>query len=114
MNFFKSLFGGDKAVGVAEAKTRIDSKDPLVILDVRSADEYRSGHIPGAKLIPLNELRSRLNELPKDKQILCVCRSGARSGSAVGHLTSAGFDAVNLSGGMMSWQGAGLPVKKGK
>jgi rhodanese-related sulfurtransferase len=114
MNFFKSLFGSDKALGVVEAKARIDSKEPVVILDVRSLSEYQSGHIPGAKLIPLNELRGRLSELPKDKQILCVCRSGARSGSAVGHLTGAGFDAVNLSGGMMSWQGAGFPVKKGK
>jgi rhodanese-related sulfurtransferase len=114
MNFLKTFFGGDKTLDAAEAKARIDNRDALVIVDVRSADEYRSGHIPGAKLMPLNEIRGRLNELPKDKQILCVCRSGARSGSAVGHLTGAGFDAVNLSGGMMSWQRAGFPVSKAK
>ena len=66
MNFFKSLFGSDKAVGVVEAKARIDSKQPVVILDVRSQSEYQSGHIPGAKLIPLNELRGRLSELLKE------------------------------------------------
>lgn len=114
MHFLKSLFGGDKALDVGEVKAALDGKQPLVILDVRSADEYRAGHIAGALLIPLGELRGRMNELPKDRQILCVCRSGARSGSAVGHLTGAGFDAVNLRGGMMSWQGAGYPVKKGK
>ena len=114
MNFLKSLFSGGKALGAAEVKARLDNRDALVVLDVRSADEYRSGHIPGAKLIPLNEIRSRLNELPKDEQILCVCRSGARSSSAVGHLTGAGFNAVNLSGGMMSWQSAGFPVVKAK
>lgn len=114
MNIANSFFAGDKAVNAAQAKALIDNRSPLVILDVRSHDEYQSGHIPGAKLIPLNEIRGRLNELPKDKQILCVCRSGARSGSAVGHLTGAGFDAVNLSGGMISWQGAGFPMAKTK
>lgn len=115
MNIFKTLFaGGSNNLNAPDAKNRIDSKKPLFILDVRQPDEFKSGHIAGAKLIPLNELRSRMNELPKDKPILCVCRSGSRSGAAAGQLTSAGFEAINLRGGMMGWQMAGYPVKKGK
>lgn len=115
MNLFKSLFGGGSAaVNAADAKTRIDSDKSLFILDVRQPDEFRAGHIAGSKLIPLNELSSRMNELPKDKPILCVCRSGSRSGAATGQLTRAGYDAVNLRGGMTSWQMSGYPVRRGK
>jgi rhodanese-related sulfurtransferase len=114
MNILKSLFGGSSGLNAADAKARIDSKQPLVILDVRQPDEYRAGHIAGAKLIPLNELPRRVSELPEDTDILCVCRSGSRSGTAVGQLTRAGYTAINLQGGMISWQSAGYPVKKGK
>jgi rhodanese-related sulfurtransferase len=115
MNIFKSLFGSSATtINAAEAMARIDSAQPPVILDVRQPDEFRSGHIAGAKLIPLNELHKRLGELPKDAEILCVCRSGSRSGAATSQLNSAGYKALNLRGGMMGWQMAGLPVKKGK
>lgn len=115
MNIFKSLFGSSgNNLNATDAKTRIEGDQPLLILDVRQPDEFRAGHIAGAKLIPLNELRGRMGELPKDTEILCVCRSGSRSGAAVGQLTGAGFNALNLRGGMMGWQMAGYPVKKGK
>jgi rhodanese-related sulfurtransferase len=115
MNFFKSLFAGsDNALTVADAKSRIDSKEPPFILDVRQPDEFQSGHIAGAKLIPLGDLQKRMSELPKDTEILCVCRSGARSSSAVSQLTRAGFNAINLRGGMIGWLRASYPVKKGK
>lgn len=115
MNIFKSLFGSSTTnLTAADAKTRIDGDQPLFILDVRQPDEFRSGHIAGAKLIPLNELRNRMNELPKDVDILCVCRSGSRSGAATDQLNNAGYHALNLRSGMMSWQMAGFPVKKGK
>ncbi|MBW4438875.1 MAG: rhodanese-like domain-containing protein [Pleurocapsa minor GSE-CHR-MK-17-07R] len=115
MNFFKSLFGSNSnALNPADAKARIDEKRPLLILDVRQPDEFRDGHIPGAKLIPLGELANRLGELPRETEILCVCRSGSRSSAAAGQLARAGLNALNLRGGMMSWQMAGYPVKKGK
>jgi rhodanese-related sulfurtransferase len=115
MNIFKSLFGSSATnLTAADAKTHMDSNQPFFILDVRQPDEFRAGHIAGAKLIPLNELRSRMGELPKDTRILCVCRSGSRSGAAVGQLNSAGFNALNLRGGMMGWQMAGYPIKRGK
>lgn len=114
MQIFKSLFGGGgSSLTALEAKVRIDGQQPPFILDVRQPEEFRSGHIAGAKLVPLGELRQRLQELPKDREILCVCQSGSRSGSAVGQLTSAGLNAINLRGGMLGWKMAGLPVKRG-
>lgn len=114
MNLLKSLLGGSGALSAQQASERIAGEQPPFILDVRQPDEFKVGHIAGAKLIPLDQLNRRLNELPKDQEILCVCRSGARSGVAVGQLKSAGFNAINLRGGMMGWQSAGCPVKKGK
>ncbi len=115
MNIFKALFsGGANAVTAEEAKTKMDSTESLYILDVRQPDEYRTGHIPGAKLIPLNELGRRINDLPKDQPILCVCASGSRSSVASSQLQSAGYNVFNLRGGMMGWMRAGYPVKKGK
>lgn len=116
MSFLKTFFaGGSSALDAADARARIkEDKKSLMILDVRQPDEFWAGHIAGATLIPLNELRGRIGELPKDKEILCVCRSGSRSGAAVRQLSSAGFDALNLRGGMMSWERAGYPVKKGQ
>lgn len=114
MNILKSLFGADVHTLTAEdAKARIENGQPLLILDVRQPDEFRAGHIAQAKLIPLNELGRRIDELPKDKEILCVCASGARSSNAARQLSSAGFNVLNMRGGMMSWQRAGYPVKKG-
>ena len=115
MNFLKSLFAGSgNELTTADAKARIADKQPPFILDVRQPDEFQAGHIAGAKLIPLGDLQKHMNELPKDTEILCVCRSGMRSSSAVSQLTRAGFNAINLRGGMMGWQSAGYPVKKGK
>jgi rhodanese-related sulfurtransferase len=115
MNILKSLFGSSGThLSAQEAKARIESNPSPFVLDVRQADEYKAGHIPGAKLIPLNQLGSHLNELPGDREIICVCRSGSRSSAATRQLLSAGYKALNLSGGMMAWQRAGLPVKTGK
>lgn len=114
MNLLKALFGGSgNTLSAKEAQTYIQEQKPL-ILDVRQRGEFEGGHIQGAKLIPLNELGGRLKELPQDREILCVCRSGARSGAAASQLRAAGYNVVNMRGGMISWESAGLPVKKGK
>ncbi len=89
-----------------------NGKRPLV-LDVRQPSEYRSGHISGSKLVPLNELSSRMKELPQSREIVCVCASGNRSSSATRMLTKAGYNAVNMKGGMSAWRRANLAVKKG-
>lgn len=69
------------------------------------------GAIPGTLHIPLNELSDRVDELPRDKTVICQCASGARSASAVGLLQRAGVEARNLRMGIMGWQIAGLPVE---
>ncbi len=111
---FTRLFGpAIPQVDAAAAQARLKDKEKPYLLDVRQPEEYRDGHIPGASLIPLGELPRRANELPRDREILVVCHSGNRSGSATRHLLSAGYKATNVAGGMIQWERAGFPVKKG-
>lgn len=114
MSIFRSLLGRSEAINATEAKARLDSAEPPFLLDVREPSEFMDGHIPGARLVPLGDLARRLAELPTDREILVVCRSGSRSGRATRELTKAGLRAVNLSGGMIGWQQSGFPVRKGR
>jgi rhodanese-related sulfurtransferase len=114
MNLFEMLFGKPvSTIGATELNDRFKNGKRPLIIDVRQPDEYRTGHIIGAKLIPLNKLSNRMNELPKNREIVCVCASGNRSGSATRMLAKEGYNAVNMQGGMMAWRRANLPVKKG-
>jgi rhodanese-related sulfurtransferase len=81
----------------------------LQVLDVREDVEWRAGHIPGARHVPLGRLVARLAELPEG-QTLVVCRVGSRSAGAVAYLQQQGYDAVNLDGGLLDWQAAGRPL----
>lgn len=83
----------------------------VVILDVRERHEWKAGHAPGAKNIPLSTLRVRTDELARDRRYVAVCRSGSRSRSAVAQLRAAGLDVSNLQGGMHAWTRAGLPLE---
>ena len=83
------------------------------VLDVRQQDEYDAGHVPGAVLIPLDQLGARLDEVPNDVELNVICKSGGRSASAVQALTQAGYRAVNVAGGTMAWIDAGHPVNEG-
>lgn len=98
-------------IDVAKAND-LRGRDDIIILDVREDYEFNAGHVPGAAWIPLGELPNRLDELPKDKTILAICRSGNRSGQATELLLQNGFDAHNMQGGMNSWVQAGLEVEK--
>ena len=114
MNLFELLFGKPvSTINVLELNERLKNGKRPIVIDVRQPDEYRSGHIIGAKLIPLNKLSNRMKELPQSREIVCVCASGNRSGSATRMLVKAGYNAVNMKGGMLSWRRANLPVKKG-
>ncbi len=111
---FTQWFGkGANQVDPLQAKARLSQKPAPTLLDVRQPEEYVDGHIAGAKLIPLGELQRRAKELPREREIICVCQSGSRSNSAVRFLSSSGYNAVNLKGGMINWLRAGLPVEKG-
>jgi len=114
MDFLSQLFGPPvPALTAQELSEKLkNAKRPLVI-DVRQPEEYQAGHIAGAKLMPLGVIVQRMKELPKDKEIVCVCASGSRSRSATKQLISAGYTVLDMSGGMLNWQRAGLPIKKG-
>ena len=84
------------------------------LLDVRSRDEWDEQHIEGAVLIPVEELPSRISEVPTDQDILIICRSGNRSAEARNILRSAGLSrTTSIRGGITAWMNAGLPVVSG-
>jgi rhodanese-related sulfurtransferase len=94
-----------------------ENAENIQIVDVREADEYHGplGHIRGAKLIPLGTLPARAGELARDRPVVAVCRSGARSAQASVLLQRAGFDEVaNLAGGMLRWRAEGHSVEEGQ
>lgn len=77
----------------------------IKIIDVREDDEWESGHISEAKHIPLGTLPKRYEELDPNQRTVIVCRSGGRSGRACEYLAELGYDVINMSGGMLDWQG---------
>ena len=87
----------------------------VVIVDVRSPAEYKGelGHVPGSQLMVLDTLDQRIQELPKDKAIIFVCRSGGRSARASAFAMSLGFTEVyNMQGGMIRWNERGFKTEK--
>src|SRR4051812_5385808 len=96
------------AVTPTEAANLVESASVLV--DVREPYEWNAGHAPDARHIPLGQLTGRIAELPTDRQIILVSRSGTRSAQAPAVLTTAGLNAANLTGGMWAWASSGLPV----
>lgn len=90
----------------AEVQERLESGENLLVLDVREDWEFKEGHIPGARLIPLGGLADRLSELDPEVPVVVVCRSGNRSAKGAAILAQAGFKAVyNMTGGMNQWRG---------
>ncbi len=114
MSFLSNLFGPPLPnIDAATLQAKLTEKPKPLVLDVREPSEYAAGHIAGSTLLPLHQLAGRMNELPKEREIICVCASGSRSSSAARQLSGAGYTVLNLSGGMGRWLQAGLPVKKG-
>ena len=91
---------------VMEANEQLDE---MFVLDVREQVEWDAGHIEQAVHIPMGQLNARIAEIPKDQEIVAVCRSGNRSQAVTDALNRAGYTAHNLDGGMHAWQQAGLP-----
>jgi rhodanese-related sulfurtransferase len=98
-------------ISVAELAGHLADGAPLV--DVRQPGEYVSGHIPGALLVPLNELPERISELPGGRPLYIVCRSGSRSMVAAEFLNERGIDSVNVAGGTLAWLEAGQDLIAG-
>jgi rhodanese-related sulfurtransferase len=95
-----------KNISNEEAKSLIENEPKLIILDVRTKEEYKTGRLRNSILIPLSELESRLGELNKNAPILVYCRSGNRSVTASKILLNNGFNRIyNLRGGIIEWDG---------
>ncbi len=100
-------------ITVAQAAEKRDQG--AFILDVRQPEEWVQFHIPDATLIPLGELPNRLNEVPKDQEIVVVCRTGHRSAQGRDILRNAGFTQVtSMAGGVTQWQAQELPIASGQ
>lgn len=92
-----------------DSRTAFDRRSEITLVDVREPWEWLAGRIDGAVHIPLMQLHERLSELPTDRPIVTVCRTGARSDDAAELLRRSGFDAHNLDGGVVDWRALGLP-----
>jgi rhodanese-related sulfurtransferase len=95
-------------IDASEAAARAASG--AVLLDVREADEWHAGHVDGAVWIPMGQVGARSDEVPTDRPVLVICRSGGRSSRVVSALVQAGYDAANVAGGMKAWQELGYPM----
>ena len=98
-------------VDVNELAALRDAGAPLI--DVRQPDEYEEFHVPGAQLIPLDQLVERMDEVPAVDRVYVICKTGGRSAKAVELLNGNGYDTVNVAGGSLAWVEAGHPVATG-
>ncbi len=94
-----------------------DHRDEVLLIDVREQEEFHAstlGQIEGSMVIPLSVLRDRLSDVPKNRPVITVCPSGARSAQAALILERAGFlQVANLPGGLFRWQALGFPIQSG-
>ena len=99
-----SASNSETETDVKELKRKIDAKEDFFLLDVREPNEFQIGRIPGSTLIPLGEVPQRVNEIPRDKEIIVHCKMGARSARAASFLREQGYANVkNLKGGILDW-----------
>jgi len=106
---------GGRSLTASQATMLINRENALLI-DVREPNEYLNGHVNDSRNIPADSLAQRAEELTshKDKPVILICQSGARSSSACSTLSKLGFNKVHsLEGGVTGWLEAGLPLKKG-
>ncbi len=105
----------EPAITSEPTKTMLLAKEGTLVVDVREPEELAqlAYDVPHLVNIPLADVTKRANEIPKDKSVIVVCRSGGRSAKAVEELTKLGYtDVTSLEGGLYAWQEAGMPVKK--
>lgn len=100
------------SVGELHQRLQTPGEKPLVV-DVREQNEYDAGHIEGVRLAPLGNVEDSLADVPKDREILLICRSGNRSGKAAERLAARGYTNLrNVEGGMLAWEANGYPAVK--
>ncbi len=98
-------------IAPADYQTQFGVGAEHLLVDVRTPEEFASGHIAGAVNIPVDELAQRLSEVPQDKPVVLYCRSGNRSGQAAQMLDQAGYTQIYDLGGIVAWAEQGFPVE---
>ena len=89
------------------------AENQATVVDVREPAEYVDGHVPGAALVPMGQLSSRLDEIDRSRPVYVVCASGNRSAAMTDLLIASGYDAYSVAGGTKAWAGSGRPVETG-
>lgn len=113
IHWLSSLFATSEVKRVSPIDARRRQEGGALLIDVRELDEWKDGHAPNARHIPLGQLSQHLPSLPREREILFICRSGNRSSRATARAEAAGLTATNVAGGMNAWASAGLPIKRG-
>ncbi len=118
--FLIASMGGEQtsSAGTLPAFVSVDEAHQMYtegtfVLDVRTPEEWNEFHAPDTTLIPLDELASRVSELPKDQPIVVICRSGNRSQTGRDILLQAGFNVTSVNGGLNQWRDSGYPIVSG-
>lgn len=93
--------------------TDLAALEGVVVVDVRENDEYAAAHVAGVTHIPLGEVVARAGEIPEGSPVYVICAAGGRSAQAAAYLSTQGLDTVNVAGGTIAWQQAGLPIQQG-
>lgn len=110
---WQRLFGSPAIDEVGPAEARARQEAGALLIDVREPSEWAAGHAPKARHIPLGQLSRHLSKLPRDREVLFICRSGNRSASATLAAKQVGLTkAANVRGGMIAWVRSGLPVAR--
>ncbi len=107
--------GGGSTTAVAASEVTVEQAYEMYqagtfVVDVRTQEEWDEYHAPNTNLIPLDELEARLSEVPKDQEILVICRSGNRSQQGRDILLNAGYNATSMAGGLKEWYAKGYPI----
>jgi rhodanese-related sulfurtransferase len=102
--------GSARDIDTAALATALEAG--VVLLDVRTVEEFAGGHITGALNVPVGDLSARMGELEgyRGQELAIICHSGGRSARAASQLSAAGFTVANVLGGMSTWQSQGRPV----
>lgn len=102
-----------REIDIDGLRRELESDEDTTLVDVREPSEYVEAHVPGAVLIPMGQLPQRLGEVPKERPVYVICRSGNRSGAMGPLLDAQGYDSVNVLGGTAAWVEAGHRYETG-
>jgi rhodanese-related sulfurtransferase len=103
VNILRAILGGVKEINTTDYHKQFDDRTHIV-LDVRNPHDFTSEHIKGAINIPFNKLPKKLDKLPDDQPIICVCQDGLRGREAAYMLQKKGYEATNIVGGILKWR----------